>query len=191
MGLQVFAEGDEGDEQRGGLKESHVVDVHALLMQLPPVQHGDDRVDVGRVGAQRHQHIHVGRAAPQRAQRARVEVPADNKLRATHAYINSRTWNVYVPTTQPANCNYGTTARHACSTQIPDMGEATKAPGADVDLKYVLPLKAKLPRLAMSVMTGCFHIGKNLKEHQQACSSMQQALQGLPVRECSVKTCMT
>ncbi len=80
VGLQVLPQADEGDEQGGRLKEAHVVDVHALPCQRTAVHRGDDGVDVGGVGAQGHQDVHVGGAAAQRAQRARVEVPPDDEL---------------------------------------------------------------------------------------------------------------
>ena len=78
--LQVLPQADEGNEQGRCLEEAHVVNVHALAMQRAAVHCGDDRIDVGGVGAQGHQDVHVGRAAAQRAQRAGMEVPPNDEL---------------------------------------------------------------------------------------------------------------
>ncbi len=83
MGLQVFPQADECDEQGGRLKEAHVVNVDALLVQGAAVHSREDGVDVSCVGSQRHQDIHVGRSSPQRPQRTRMEVPPDDELHCT------------------------------------------------------------------------------------------------------------
>lgn len=83
MGLQVFPQADERDEQGRRLEEAHVVDVNALLVQGAAVHCRENRVDVCCVGAQRHQDIHVGRPPPQRSQRTRMEVPPNDELYRT------------------------------------------------------------------------------------------------------------
>lgn len=80
VGLQVFAQADEGYEQRRRLKEAHVVDVHAVLVEGTPVEDGDDGVDVGRISSQRDQDIHVCRATPQCSVSALVKMPSHYEL---------------------------------------------------------------------------------------------------------------
>ena len=84
MGLQVLSQADECDEQGRRLKESHVVDVDALLVEVAPVHSRQDRVGVCSIGAQRHQDVHVGCASPQRPDGTRMEVPPNDELRQTY-----------------------------------------------------------------------------------------------------------
>ena len=83
MGLQVLAQADECDEQGRSLKESHVVDVNALLVEIAPVHSRQDGVCVRSIGAEGHQDVHVGCASPQRPDSTRMEVPPNDELRQT------------------------------------------------------------------------------------------------------------
>ena len=61
--LQVLAQQDEGDQHGRGLKEiGGAVVAGDMMAHDMMVQDGDHGVDVGGVGAQADQHIHVGPA---------------------------------------------------------------------------------------------------------------------------------
>ena len=61
-------------------------DIQIAARRLPGEHHevvvddAHDRVEVGRVGAQRDQDIHIGSPPPQRLVRAHVESPPNDKL---------------------------------------------------------------------------------------------------------------
>ena len=65
--LQELAEQDEGDEHGARLEEVAGVGLsgprRGVRVGPAAVQDGDHGVEVGRVGAQRHQHVHVCPAA--------------------------------------------------------------------------------------------------------------------------------
>ena len=71
--LKVFAQPDEGDQHGRSLEKNRAVGA-----QQPEV--GRQRVEIGRGSAQRHQHVHVGRAIFERAPGAAVEDQAGREL---------------------------------------------------------------------------------------------------------------
>lgn len=84
MGLEVFPQADEGDEQRRSFEEAHVIDVHAMLVEGTPVKDGDDRIDVGCIGSQGDQYVHVRGAPANRPECALVKMPPNHKLQASN-----------------------------------------------------------------------------------------------------------